>query len=132
MLPIQAIESECEAQMREGVCLTLQPIGRPLKVAGIGDVPQRAWNEYVGLVNKETPRDPAMCRYALVKSIEHPGSDYEVTARMLWTPQFKREPAPTPAVDVSLMVAPALLMCAALAMMAWRRRGQVKRFTLAP
>ena len=118
-----AVRNECAAQMASGVCLTLQPSQSPLIVAGIGAVSPAALNDYISKINPANPSDPAMCDYALAKMAEQPGSDYEVTARMLWTPpDAHREPAPMPA--VSLAFGAALLMCAAAAVV--YRAGAVR------
>ena len=115
--PIE-VRNECAAQMASGVCLTLQPSQSPLIVAGIGAVSPNALNDYISKINPANLSDPAMCNYALAKMTEQPGSDYEVTARVLWTPPDAfRQPDYAPAIGFS--VGATLLMCAALALLGW-------------
>ena len=106
----QELASECEAQMASGICLTLAPSAGPIHIAGHAPIPARAWNEYVSMVNPANPSDPAMCRYALAKMVEQPGSDYEVTARVLWTPPGSQRES-MPEFAASPIAAAALLMC---------------------
>jgi hypothetical protein len=117
----QAIHAECVAQMQAGVCLTITPTRDPITVAGLGVIQPGAWNRYAALYNPVRPNDPSMCHLALDEMTAHPGSDMDVTARILWTPVLPTEqPAPV-SVDA---VAPVAVTAALMLALVWRMRGR--------
>lgn len=85
------VSAECVRQMSLGICMVrpdrskLTP-GETMHIAGVRDVPMAAVADYMDLYDETSPTNPAMCDLALQYMTTEPGSDHDVIARALWTP----------------------------------------------